>query len=500
MSAQWTFVLADATGSALAELSTASGRQLTGKRNSYWETQFTISHEDDAAALLLNALANTGVPRLFGYRRGANDPLSAAAPLRFRGPLTALDEVSEETSLLTATFRSPFSVLAGDGDKTGRFLTTAQTYTATDAGLIGKNLIDIANADSPSGLATDPSLIVATKSRDRTYPVAQNVGTAVSDLTAVLDGCDFFESFVQAGVTAQPLAVGAPGNLTAALVLGGPAWTGSTGFYHYMVTANTAGGETAPSNEAALNYVALGPQIRLVWNPIAGAISYNVYRSLVSGGEAASPSLLASAVGATTYIDTGSATVSGAVPALVSAAWYPDAYFNVVASQGSVNPSARFEYGPQTLANVQSLERTTVPPTNCILVTGGNGLSSVYSDAGSVAKYGKWWGHADFSDVTEQATLDDKAKALCRPNPVKTVSFVPELALSPQPFDDWTLGDTVPFYASRGALQENAQLRINGFTVPIDENGFETVEVDDPTTPEEDAVTRASLIAEVVPS
>jgi len=376
MSGSWTFLLTDAVGNGLAELSTAAGRKIAFKRNSYAEVTFSISHEDDAAALLLGTLTGTGVPRLRGYRRSSGGTTST---LLFRGPLVALDEQSEETSLLTATFRSPFSVLIGDGDKVGRFLSAPLTYAATDAGAIAKSLIDTANADSATGLATDPSLIVATKVRDRTYPLAQNIGSAVQELTNVLDGFDFYETFVDGA--------------------------GST-----------------------------------------------------------------------------------------------DAFFNVVVAEGIVNTGVRFEYGPSTLANVMSLERTTVPPTNSILVTGANGLFSTYSDMTSVAKYGKWWGRADFSNVSEQATLDDKAKALCRPNPIKTVRFVPELHLSPSPFDDWNLGDTVGFYASRGALSENTQFRVNGFTVPIDENGFETVSVDDPTSPEEDAIIAASLIAEVVAS
>lgn len=385
MPASWTFILADAAGNNLAELATASGRTITFKRNSYTEVQLTVSHEDASAGLLLSTLVNAGVPKLKGYRRGAADSLSQPAPLRFRGPLAALSETSDENSTLTATFRSPFGVLVGDGDKTGRYVQGGTTpgdgfpliYTAADAGAIGKNLIDIANADSPTGLATDPARIVATKLRDRTYPVGQNIGTAVTDLTAVLDGFDFSETFVDAA----------------------------------------------------------GPT---------------------------------------------------------------DAYFNVTPSLGVVNPNARFEYGASTLANVWQVQRNTTPPVNCVFVTGGNGLTSTYSDIASVAKYGKWWGRADFSTIIEQATLDDKARALCRPNPVKTVMIVPDLALSPLPFDDWNLGDTVPFYASRSALQEDTQLRINGFTIPISDDGFESLQVQDASSPEEDAITRASLIAEVV--
>src|SRR6266576_1817383 len=129
MSGTWTFILTDAFGNALAELSTASGRTIALKRNSYAEVNLTLSHEDDAAALLFPSLLNTGVPKLRAYRRGPNDTTTT---LRFRGYLAALSETSQETSLVTATFRSPFGVLLGDGDKMGRFLSAAQTYAATD--------------------------------------------------------------------------------------------------------------------------------------------------------------------------------------------------------------------------------------------------------------------------------------------------------------------------------------------------------------------------------
>src|SRR6185312_2205004 len=102
--AQWTFILTDADGNALAELNTASGRSIALKRNSYTEVQLTISHEDDAAGLLLSALATTGVPKLKAYRLSAvTDPTMQSpqpAVLRFRGPLAGLQESSDETSLL----------------------------------------------------------------------------------------------------------------------------------------------------------------------------------------------------------------------------------------------------------------------------------------------------------------------------------------------------------------------------------------------------------------
>jgi hypothetical protein len=500
MSAQWTFQLTDAGGNALAELSTASGRSISLKRNSYTEVVLTLSHEDDACSLLLSALANTGVPRLKCYRRGPNDPSGSPAPLMFRGPLTALSETSEETSLVTATFRSPFSVLVGDGDKAGRFLTSQfpTIYNALDAGRIATALVDTANRDSPTGLATDPSLVIATTARNATYPVGQNIGSAIMSLSALLDGLDFYETFVETGTTTRTPIASGPTNLRRAIMQ--PVfWVAPTGTYWWVVTATTGSGESGPSNELSLAVVNGGGSPLLSWGAVAGATGYNIYRSTFSGGEAISPALVASVgAGALTYTDTGTAVTTGATPPL-NTPWNPEAFLNISPSMGQVRPNARFEYGPRTLSNVLSMPRTTTMPLNAQFVTGGNGLTSIYSDSISVAKYGKWWGHYDFPDVIDQATLDAKARALVRPSPVKTVSFTPEFGLEncPKPFDDFSLGDTVTLFASRGALQENTQLRVNSLLVPIDENGFESTSVDDPTMPEEDAIVVAQLSAEI---
>lgn len=376
--ASWTWFLCDASGANLAELTTASGKTLTYTRNTYAEAACVISHEDDAAALVLNAVANTGMPTLQGYRKGPND---TAGMLQFNGVLAPFTEACEETSLLSLVFRSPFSVLLGDGSGRGRFAppppAAALSYTTQDAGAIAKSLIDTANTDGFTGLATTGA-IATTKTRTRAYPVGTNLGQAVIDLTNVLDGFDFTETFVAGGTTL--------------------------------------------------------------------------------------------------------------------------AQFGVVAAIGVDNPASRFEYGPGTLANCRNMGRTTEPPANSILVIGGNGLTSTYSDAASVAKYGKWYAKAEYVDVTEQVTLDDKAKALCRPNPVKTLTLTPELGVDscPKPFDDWDLGDTVRLFARRSALSENASVRLNAFTIAISDDGFETAAIQDPTTPEQDAVISANLAVEVV--
>ncbi len=102
------------------------------------------------------------------------------------------------------------------------------------------------------------------------------------------------------------------------------------------------------------------------------------------------------------------------------------------------------------------------------------------------------------TDVQSQPLLTQKANGLLRPNPIKTISFTPDLGLDncPKPYDDFWLGDTVHFYGRRGAFSEDHAVRVNAITVVVDENGLETAEVPDPTTPYQDATLRASLSTE----
>jgi hypothetical protein len=162
------------------------------------------------------------------------------------------------------------------------------------------------------------------------------------------------------------------------------------------------------------------------------------------------------------------------------------ATFNVWAALGQDRPAAQFQYGAETLSNVRAMARTTQPPINRATVVGANGLYALKQDLVSQAAYGLWPAQASASDVTEQATLDDKAQAMLRPDPVKTVTFQPEFGLEscPRVFDDFALGDTVRFYARRGALTESVSTRVNGFKVVIDEDGFEASEIADPAAAE----------------
>jgi hypothetical protein len=157
--------------------------------------------------------------------------------------------------------------------------------------------------------------------------------------------------------------------------------------------------------------------------------------------------------------------------------------FNVYASQGSDRSSTvLFQYGPETVANVREVTRQTEPPINYARVIGTNGRFAVKSDAASIAKYGYWTVQESLSDVAEQATLDDKAQALLRPDPIKVVAFTPDPTLAPLPWDDYWLGDTVSFFGRRGAFVEDVTARINKITVVIDDEGNEAAAVEQPGT------------------
>jgi hypothetical protein len=364
--AEWHWVLTDGNGSGLAELTTAAGKKIDYKRSGLPEASCTISLEDEAASLLWDCLLNTSLPRLKAYRDGT---------LRFRGYLAPFQEELEEAATMSLVFRGPFGRLLGDGDGGGRF-TAESLDEIADAGQIAKDLIDAANADRTTRIATTGT-IETTKLRERTYEYA-NVGDEIVNLSSatMLDGYDF---------------------------------------------------EVTPSD--------------------------------------------------------GSTT---------------EGIFNVYAQQGSDQPNAVFEYGEATLANVQQVTRSVLPPVNAVRVLGAEGDVAEVTDAGSISKYGKWWRQESSSDVADFAVLQDQAYGFLRPDPIRILDFTPDPALAPLPWDAYWLGDTVPFRGRRGAFNEDVSVRVNGISVAIDENGNEAFEIPDPTTPGEEQVIRAGLTVEVV--
>lgn len=368
MPAEHAWSLCNHAGNAVAELVTASGRTITYTRNSYASAELTISHHDAAADAFFTALA-AGWPQLKVWRRAES---ASSSTLIFRGWLAPFTEALEESALITLSFRSPFARLLGESPERGR--ETSETFTAEDAGTIATSLIDAANTDGTTGLATT-GVVQTTVDRDRTYQRA-NVGEAIQNLTRVIDGGDFSETFL----TGTDLA------------------------------------------------------------------EFNWYGTL-----------------------------------------------------GDDKPSVRFEYGEDTLNNVRSVARTTQPPINRATVLGANGLVGTAENTASIAAYGLWPVQVSQSDVVEQTTLDEKAEALLRPTPVKTVAWVPEYGLAncPKPIDDFFIGDSGRLFGHRGAFTEDVTMRVNSMTIAVDENGREAAEIADPQGTEDD-VLESSIDTEVV--
>lgn len=111
-----------------------------------------------------------------------------------------------------------------------------------------------------------------------------------------------------------PAGISAPTLVTA--VGSGTGGTLTANTYYYVVTAVNAVGETIGSNEKSVTTTGSTSSVTLTWNAVAGATSYNVYRSTSAGTELK----LASNITALTYVDTAPGTPSGAVPGANSTA------------------------------------------------------------------------------------------------------------------------------------------------------------------------------------
>jgi hypothetical protein len=178
--------------------------------------------------------------------------------------------------------------------------------------------------------------------------------------------------------------------------------------------------------------------------------------------------------------------------------WGVMAYLDIYASLGEYRPDARFEYGHDTLGNLSAVSQTKSPPITAVFLMGGNGLIAAAGDMDALARYGGWPLTRTYSAITDQTLLNDRATALLRPYPIITVDMTPGPE-APRPFDDFDVGDTCPVYIDRGYIQVDRDVRLNGFTIVIDEDGHEAAEIPDPLLPDEEAYVRANLEIEVLP-
>ncbi len=81
-------------------------------------------------------------------------------------------------------------------------------------------------------------------------------------------------------------------------------------------------------------------------------------------------------------------------------------------------------------------------------------------------------------DVTGQFHLNEIADDLLRPNWVRTVKFVSDAVLGPQPWDDFWMGDTGRFQAVEGSFDELFYPVVTGLTITEDADGTESYDIE----------------------
>lgn len=204
----WTWVLADANNVTIREITTASAKKLSFKRNAPATASCTIDHEDDLAQFVIDNYVASGPPILRAYRRG---PMDSAGVLRFSGHLAPAfaESCDVESGRMEMVFQSPFARLLGASNRYARWTDAEIVATAQDQGTIAAELIRLYGGVYAAGVAgsvftgasangepvgLDIGSIEATVTRDRTYTYA-NVGEAITNLSNVLDGFDFDETF-----------------------------------------------------------------------------------------------------------------------------------------------------------------------------------------------------------------------------------------------------------------------------------------------------------------
>lgn len=359
--AEWTFMLYDQVGAALAELTHASGKMLTFRRNNYHTANLTLSIEDAEYSTLLTYLQATGIPVLRAYRDQV---------LRFSGHLYPISEDAEETGLATLEFRSPLAWLFER-----RYTGLPYQYVAQDQMLLAQFVI--ANLTYGVGAAVG-SYTSSGVTRDLAIKAGDNIGDLLLSLTRLSNGIEFIE------------------------------------------VPTTVGGYGASSSISLL---------------------------------------------------------------------YPTA--------GTDRPAARFEYGADTLANVRHVHRTILRPVNDAYVEGANGIVGHAQDLASQALYNVHQAYESMTDVSLTAQLNARATSLLRPVPSRLITFTPDPALAPKPFDEWTIADTCRFFARRGAMLEAASVRVNSFTLAVDDNGREAFDIPDPDSVDEDQRLLARMETEI---
>jgi hypothetical protein len=134
--------------------------------------------------------------------------------------------------------------------------------------------------------------------------------------------------------------VPAPGTVTPTLASGGTLTSGQA--YFYKVTALNWHGESTPSAEATATPTGATLKVNLAWTAVAGADSYNVYRSTVTGAEVCIANTTTNS-----YSDAGTATPAvGVPPPLLNTTGYPTRHPGFLADLINTTGAATNQAGP----------------------------------------------------------------------------------------------------------------------------------------------------------
>lgn len=103
---------------------------------------------------------------------------------------------------------------------------------------------------------------------------------------------------------------------------------------------------------------------------------------------------------------------------------------------------------------------------------------ALQTDATSVTRYGQYWAQQFFPGQSVAAAVVSLAQLelALRANGKITVQISPAAERSPDPFNDYFLGDTVPVYSSNRLREALSGFqRVYGIPIDIDDNGVENV-------------------------
>ena len=169
--ADWAFVVATASGEAIADLTSARSRNVKVRLRDSGEAGFSLpgTHPQSAEVAELST-------DLLVYRD---------RELLFRGRIGASsDRLSADVHTATFSAHDYREMLRR------RILYTDLTFTQADEEAIGWDLISHTQAQTGGNLGIRREGWATGKPRDRTYPAGKNVGEALDQLTEVLGGPD----------------------------------------------------------------------------------------------------------------------------------------------------------------------------------------------------------------------------------------------------------------------------------------------------------------------